>query len=205
MRYFGEEPTREEKMPFGEVTLYEIIQEDFRPPYVRVVDIRTELVNKTAVVILQAPRTSPSSRELARRRPPTHRRKNPPERRYPGSAHCQDWRRRGDFRCAASRQLRSVQREVVGFNDRREEFPLIHHLVIYPLNLMKAMHLEPTVRVFNDLVYIKDKLRQKEKGTLGQHSLCQSMQPEVRSVGSGQHSRTSKKYLKKLNSPAKMG
>lgn len=41
-------------MPFEEVVLYELIEEDFRAPYVRVVDIRTELVNKTGVVILDA-------------------------------------------------------------------------------------------------------------------------------------------------------
>jgi hypothetical protein len=45
-------------MAFEDITLFEIIEEDLKKPYVRTVDIRTELVNKTGVAILDAASTS---------------------------------------------------------------------------------------------------------------------------------------------------
>lgn len=52
--YFGEHKVVTEKLSFEEAIVYEIIEEEHRSPYVRTVDIRTELVNKTGVAILEA-------------------------------------------------------------------------------------------------------------------------------------------------------
>jgi hypothetical protein len=52
--YFGENPLTQEKISFEEAILYELIEEEHRLPYVRRIDIRTELVNKTGVAVMTA-------------------------------------------------------------------------------------------------------------------------------------------------------
>lgn len=51
-RYFGSEQPDTVKLRIEEVTLYEMIESENRSAYVRQIDLRTELVNKTAVSIL---------------------------------------------------------------------------------------------------------------------------------------------------------
>lgn len=58
-RYFGSDHFQLLKLPIAQVTLYELIESENRTPYVRTVDIRTELVNKTAVSILNCQSTPP--------------------------------------------------------------------------------------------------------------------------------------------------
>ena len=51
-RYFGADQHELLRLTIAEVTLYELIESENKPAYVRQVDIKTELVNKTAVSIL---------------------------------------------------------------------------------------------------------------------------------------------------------
>ena len=52
--YLGGSEIQQEKLAIDEVLLYEVMEEDHREPYVRRVDIRTELVNKTGIAIIDA-------------------------------------------------------------------------------------------------------------------------------------------------------
>lgn len=56
-RYFGAEACELLRLRIEEVTLYELIESENRSAYVRQVDLRTELVNKTAVSVLNCERT----------------------------------------------------------------------------------------------------------------------------------------------------
>lgn len=57
-RYFGAEQPEALKLRIEEVTLYELIEADNRSAYVRPIDLRTELVNKTAVAVLNCERNT---------------------------------------------------------------------------------------------------------------------------------------------------
>lgn len=59
-RYFGGEQFELIKLNIKEVTLYELIESENKTAYVREIDIKTELVNKTAVSILNCESTPPS-------------------------------------------------------------------------------------------------------------------------------------------------
>lgn len=56
-RYFGADHCEPLRLRIEEVTLYELIESENRSAYVRQIDIRTELVNKTAVSILNCEST----------------------------------------------------------------------------------------------------------------------------------------------------
>jgi hypothetical protein len=51
-RYFGSDQFELIKLRIDDVTLYELIESENKSAYVRKIDIKTELVNKTAVSIL---------------------------------------------------------------------------------------------------------------------------------------------------------
>ena len=50
-------------MPLEEIVLYEIMEEEHRPPYVRVVDVTTERINKTGIAIIDADSNSVNNLE----------------------------------------------------------------------------------------------------------------------------------------------
>lgn len=53
-RYFGSEQYDTLKLKISDVTLYELIENENKNAYVRIIDLRTELVNKTTVSILHS-------------------------------------------------------------------------------------------------------------------------------------------------------
>jgi hypothetical protein len=60
LRYFGNDPTEFVTAPLAQVVLFELVEPEHQNARVRLIDLRTELVNKTAISILTAKSNSPA-------------------------------------------------------------------------------------------------------------------------------------------------